>query len=97
MPLKGVLWNARGWISKEAEMKKRCGSWDIGLITELKNKRDSQFNLPGFEVVTENRYKSGRGGAGGVAIFTRRGIKRKLLNFPQNANDFDVRSANSGR
>lgn len=89
VPLKAILWNVRGWASKETEMRNRSTCMDIGLFTELKNKRGNIVSLPGFEVAIENRYNDGRG-AGGAAIFIRKGIKREYLKFEQNKKDFDV-------
>lgn len=58
--------------------------------TETKNKKDNVIGIPGFEVEFQNDYNSTKKGAGGVAIFVKRGIKRETLCFPQNARDFDV-------
>lgn len=72
--------------------KQRCVKevLDIGLFTELKNKKEDRVTLPGFEGITVNRYNKGKGGAGGVAILTKRGIKRQHLNLKHCKKDFDI-------
>lgn len=85
-----MVWNVRGWRSKNAEMQKRCQGFDIGLFTELKNKRGEGLNLPGFESVVVNNFNQGLGGAGGVGIAIRKGYKWQEINLSHCHKDFDI-------
>lgn len=72
MPIKLLVWNARGWSNKDAELWKRIQEFDISIITETKSKRRDYFNVPGYDTLIKNNYRQGDGGAGGVAILSKR-------------------------
>lgn len=78
--IKGLVWNARGWTNKDAEIWKRVQEYDIVIITETKNKRTDRFLVPGYVTLIENRYMLGEGGAGGgIAIFYKKKIRAEKM------------------
>lgn len=79
MTLKGILWNARGWRTKDAEIIKYSSDYDLICVTETKSKRNDRLLIPGFSSYLCNNYRQGEGGAGGVAIFIRYVSSRSLL------------------
>lgn len=90
MTLKGLLWNARGWRSKGAELIKYSRDFDVLCITETKSKRGDRLLIPGFVSNTCNNYRQGEGGAGGVAIFIRSDYRFQFLNLSNIKGNFDV-------
>lgn len=57
MTLKGLLWNARGWRSKGAELIKYSRDFDVLCITETKSKRGDRLSIPGFVSNTCNNWE----------------------------------------
>lgn len=90
MTIKGIMWNARGWSNKDAEIWKRLQDYDIGIITETKSKRTDHFNVPGYITIMKNNYNQGNGGAGGVAIFIKRNTKFREIDIDINNENLDV-------
>lgn len=90
MVIQGLLWSSRGWFSKEAEFRKIAGSYDICIVTELKNKRTDRIKLPGFGFYVANSYNNERIGAGGAGIFIRRNIRRQTINLEHCLTDYDA-------
>lgn len=64
MTLRGILWNARGWRTKDAELIIQSRECDFLCITETKNRREDGLSIPGFNTYVCNYYRQGEGGAG---------------------------------
>lgn len=90
MTIKGLLWNAREWRTKGAELIKYSRDYDIMCITETKSKRGDRLTIPGFVTYTCNNYRNGEGGAGGAAISVRNSIRAQFLNLNSIKGNFDV-------
>lgn len=65
MTIKGLLWNARGWRSKETEILKRAQEYDILFITETESKRDDRITISGFDTYSRIDYRQDKGGVEG--------------------------------
>lgn len=90
MTFKGILWNARGWRTKDAEIIKYSSDYDLICVTETKSKRNDRLLIPGFSSYLCNNYRQGEGGAGGVAIFIRYDIKSRFINLRDIKGSFDM-------
>lgn len=90
MTLKGLLWNAREWRSKGAELIKYSRDFNVLCVTETKSKRGDRLTIPGFASNTCNNYRQGEGGAGGVAVFIRSSYRFQFLNQSNIKGNFDV-------
>lgn len=89
--IKMLLWNARGYGSKKEELaqKFREEEIDIGIVTEMKNKNNANTkqkfigSISGYNSLKGNNYRNGQGGAGGVAIFSKKNIRIKEINLEE--------------
>lgn len=90
MTIKGLLWNARGWRSKETEILKRAQEYDILFITETESKRDDRITISGFDTYSRIDYRQDEGGAGGVAVFVRKYIRRQELDLSYIKDNLDA-------
>lgn len=62
MTIKGILCNARGWRTKDAEIIKHSRDYDLICVTETKSKRNDRLLIPGFRSYLCNNYRLGEGG-----------------------------------
>lgn len=96
MTLRGILWNARGWRTKDAELIKQSRNYDILCVTKTKSRREDRLSIPGFATHVCNNYRQGEGGAGGVTIFIRHNIRSQFLNLSNIKGSFDIAGVHRG-
>lgn len=90
MAIRALLWNIRGWASKEAELSSKINDYDVMFITETKSKKNHKLNMMGFDSYTANEFRQGEGRAGGVAILIRKEIKRTIIDLNHCRGNFDI-------
>lgn len=68
MTIEALLWNVKGWRGKGEELARRMQEYNVRIITETKHKREDHLHIPGYDVITENKYNNENGGAEGKAV-----------------------------
>lgn len=91
MGIKALLWNARAWKGKREELIKRMQNYDIGILTETKHRREDHIHIPGYDIISKNKYNNKDEGTRGVAISINRKLKYEIVKgVKMNSDDKDV-------
>lgn len=82
-----MLWNARKLKNKKEEIIQRIQDFDIAIVTELQNKANEKYNIPGFNVVIKDSKRINRI----AAIMVKKDIKiKEIENVKSNNSNIEV-------